>query len=77
MRLSVAFVLVTLTLGCAKDMVWNKPGSTQQDFNVDNYSCERDTRQSGYFGGGIMGEMNMRAFYRRCMVAKGWTLRED
>lgn len=63
--------LVTLT-GCAQ-IVWNKPGATQQDFQRDSYQCERDARQSGYFGGGLAGAINFREFQQRCMMAAGWT----
>jgi hypothetical protein len=60
--------------GCAP-MVWDKAGVTQDDYNQDSYQCERDTRQSGYFGGGVVGAMNQRDFFKRCMVAHGYTLR--
>jgi len=30
-------------------------------------------RQGGYFGGGIVGQLNAQDFFDRCMVAKGWT----
>jgi hypothetical protein len=39
--------------------------------------CERDLRQSGYYGGGIAGQLNMRDFYNRCMEANGWTARTE
>jgi len=34
-----------------------------------------DARQSGYFGTGIVGAINIRDFFKECMVAHGWTLR--
>jgi hypothetical protein len=30
-------------------------------------------RQSGYFGGGIVGALNASGFESRCMMAKGYT----
>jgi hypothetical protein len=54
-------------------MVWERPGATQQDFARDSYECERDMRQSGHFGTGIVGELNAQAFQERCMVARGWS----
>ena len=36
-------------------VVWVKPGVTEQEFRVDSYACEKDMRQSGYFGTGISG----------------------
>ena len=52
-----AFISILLTLaGCAPQVVWTKPnGFTQQDFAQDSYACEKDMRQSAYFGGGIAG----------------------
>jgi membrane-associated protease RseP (regulator of RpoE activity) len=57
--------------GCA-NTVWVKNGASQQDFATDSYSCERDMRQSGYYGGGFLGILNAHDFEARCMVAHGW-----
>jgi hypothetical protein len=69
----VGVVLCLILSGCAQK-VWTKPDATQQDFATDSYACERDARQSGYFGGGIAGAINMEQFADRCMVAHGWRL---
>ena len=53
-------------------MVWVKPGASQQDYATDSYNCERDMRQSGYFGTGIIGALNADDFASRCMIAHGW-----
>jgi hypothetical protein len=70
-------VVLTLTAfvlcGCAAPKIWNKTGATQSDFASDSYACEKDSRQSGYFGGGIAGQINMQNFFDRCMVAHGWS----
>lgn len=63
-----------LLAGC--QTVWDKPGGTQQTFAADSYECERDARQSGYYGGGLIGALNFRSFADRCMAARGWTKRE-
>ena len=57
--------------GCAPK-VWVKPGATDQDFASDSYICEKDARQSGYFGTGVVGAVNMDSFMSRCMVAHGY-----
>jgi hypothetical protein len=57
-------------------MVWDKEGATQADYNRDSYQCEKDARQSGYFGTGLAGGLNMRKFFQQCMVADGYTLRQ-
>lgn len=68
-----ALLLALAAAGCATKL-WNKPGSTQSDFNRESYDCEKDARQSGYYGGGLAGALNMQAFQERCMVSKGWYL---
>ncbi len=65
-------LVLLISSGCAR-FVWIKSGATQQDFARDSYECERDMRQSRYFGGGIAGALNAQAFQERCMVARGWT----
>jgi len=75
-NLICAITLIILLVGCAT-MIWDKPGLTQDGFNRDHYECEKDARQSGYYGGGWVGSMNMREFYKRCMVSRGYTLREN
>jgi len=67
--------------GCAKPMIWDKAGATQQEFNKDSYECERDMRQSGYYGQcGLviqaMHQCSYQVFYQHCMVARGYTLRQ-
>jgi hypothetical protein len=71
---SMAFLLlVALCLAGCGPTIWDKPGLTRQEFNSDNYACEKDARQSGYFGTGIAGAINMNNFYKQCMVAHGYT----
>jgi clan AA aspartic protease (TIGR02281 family) len=72
-HVALAAAIALCVAGCARN-VWVKPGATQADFNVDRYDCERDARQSGYFGTGLVGALNMQGFYNRCMVAHGWRL---
>jgi hypothetical protein len=59
--------------GCAPGK-WSKDGAAQQDFATDSYDCEKDARQSGYYGGGLVGAANMQGFFNRCMEAHGWRL---
>jgi hypothetical protein len=70
---AVSAIAFLCLVGCAQK-VWYKPGATQQDFAVDNYACEKDARQSGYFGTGLVGQINFEDFQGRCMVAHGWSL---
>jgi hypothetical protein len=76
-HLVCAIALTALLVGCAPVMIWDKPGATQSDYNRDSYECEKDARQSGYYGGGIAGSIAMREFFKRCMISKGYTLRDN
>src|SRR5690349_17398783 len=74
-RLTAAFSSVLLLAACAQN-VWHKPGASTQAFEADKYACERDARQSGGFGGGIAGAIEVQNFFNRCMSARGWSLQE-
>ena len=34
-----------LIFGCARQIIWDKPGATQQEFNQDAYVCTQASRQ--------------------------------
>lgn len=74
MKRTVILVGLALLLSGCATAVWTKPGATQQDLAKDSYDCEKDMRQSGYYGTGIIGAMNADGFEDRCMVAHGWRL---
>jgi len=57
--------------GCARTY-WTKAGFNQADWNRDTYECERDMRQSGYYGSGLIGTLNAQDFFERCLAAKGY-----
>lgn len=69
---AITMMTTFFLVGCAS-MTWNKPDVTQAEFNKDSYECQRDARQSGYYGSGIAGAINMREFLQMCMVSKGYT----
>jgi hypothetical protein len=58
-------------------MIWDKPGATRAEYDRDSYECEKDARQSGYFGTGLIGALNMREFFKKCMNAHGYELRQS
>lgn len=71
MRRAAAIVmLVPLLTACT--VTWEKPGASPQDYSKDSYECQRDMRQSGYYGSGLVGNLNMEAFGEQCMEAHGW-----
>jgi hypothetical protein len=65
-------ILLAALAACSPQYEWRKPGSTQADFRRDAYECERDMRQSGYFGSGLAAAFEAQAFQERCMEAKGY-----
>lgn len=69
--------MIASTAGCATPMVWDKNGATQDDYNKDSYECEKDARQSGYYGSGIAGAINLKEFFKKCMVSKGYVLEKN
>ena len=69
----IFFTVIAVGLSSCARIVWDKPGASQQDYAVDSYNCEKDMRQSGYYGGGLVGAINASDFESRCMVAHGWT----
>jgi hypothetical protein len=56
--------------------VWYRQGATTADYNRDSYQCERDARQSGYFGTSYAAVVSIDEFYSRCMIAQGWERRQ-
>jgi hypothetical protein len=74
--LATVWLAALCLTSCASPMVWDKAGAIQEEYNQDSYACEKDARQSGYFGTGLVGALNMRDFFKRCMIAHGYTLRQ-
>ena len=71
-RLGVLAITCVLLASCATPMVWYKEGELASDLRRDSYECERDARMSGYFGGGIVGALEIVEFQSRCMMAHGY-----
>ena len=71
-RIFAAMIIACSLSGCVHTAIYYKAGASQQQFTEDKYGCEKDARQSGYYGGGIVGAMNMRSFFAQCMNAHGW-----
>lgn len=65
-----------LVLGGCAQKLFVKAGASTQDFTTDRYSCERDSRQSGGFGTGLVGAMQVQEYFNRCMSAHGWNLQD-
>jgi tetratricopeptide (TPR) repeat protein len=72
-KVGTLLAVATCLAGCQRSE-WVKPGATQQDYVSDTYACEKDMRQSSYFGTGLVGLIDAEAFDARCMNAHGWYL---
>ena len=69
----VAVLLLAGLAGWA-NKVWVKADGTESNFTQDHYECERDMRQSGYYGTGLTGAINAQGFFNQCMQARGYAL---
>lgn len=74
MRYALQFALLCFLplMGCASYIWRHNEHNDQARFQRDSYECERDMRQSGYYGGGIVGQINAQGFAERCMFARGY-----
>jgi hypothetical protein len=72
MKAQILILPLLLLVGACATTQWAKYGASQQDLATDSYNCEKDARQSGYFGGGLAGALEFNDFQKRCMVAHGW-----
>lgn len=63
-----ALVAVLFLTACAlPPKVWNKPGASAQDFEMDRGQC-----QAQAFGVTGMPPMQVAIIYTSCMHGKGW-----
>ena len=70
-KIGLILLAIVILSGCATT-IWVHPEYTPEKWSKDSYECERDARQSGYFGTGLSGSINFQAFYERCLRSKGW-----
>jgi hypothetical protein len=70
---NILYVLPAMLVLSSCATTWTRPETTQDQYQKDNYACERDMRQSGYFGTGLVGVVNMQDFNDKCMASKGYT----
>lgn len=69
-------LLLCCGLTACSESAWYRPDGSRANIVADRYFCERDFRQSHYFGRGIVFAMNAGEFFGRCMNAKGWERRK-
>lgn len=62
------YLLVLLLAGCAsRQLLWEKPGASQQDFEMDRGQC-----QAQAFGAPGMYAVQVAMIYNACMRGRGW-----
>lgn len=70
--MTIALLTVALA-GCAKPTLWQNLNVSGDQAQRDLYECERDARMSLMsFGGGVLGEIEAKRFFERCMFSKGY-----
>jgi hypothetical protein len=85
----LAIIGLALALGACAPIVWDKPGGTQAQFNVDNARCRMVARglnpggfiaagSTEFIAGAALGNAigtaaNQRATYRDCMETQSYT----
>jgi len=72
MGLRVAILLLLIVVSGCTQYRWTHPSFTESAWRRDTYECERDMRQSAYFGGGIGGAIAAANFQERCLQARGY-----
>jgi hypothetical protein len=72
MKNGIWLIGLLLVSGCVQHR-WTHPNFNEQSWKKDTYECERDMRQSAYFGGGILGSVRAQEFGERCLEARGYT----
>jgi hypothetical protein len=81
MKRVVMTLIVIIAAGCEQEMVWNKPGVTEAEFNVDRYQCMASSQQQsssiyvGRYGGyGSSSQTTNAPLFNACMTARGYSL---
>lgn len=74
-------VMLSILFCCSPKLYWQKPNSTEDDFNRDKYECMREAQQpnsssvinlyGGYANSGMHTNMELAT---TCMRARGWRL---
>ena len=83
LRLVVAVLAVLAAAGCqSQKLSWTKEGSTQADFETDQFNCLKRMHESGFSGftsiddsgRGLSSSGPVTSRYvKNCLVARGWT----
>jgi hypothetical protein len=83
-KLLVVATAFLLLAGCGGRRVWNKPGSTRQEFSQDKYECmqQSQNRVSRAYVDPYGGSASSRTatnvpLFNACMEARGYSLERE
>ena len=73
MRVLTLFAAAVTLAACAQDVVWKKPGASDEDFKRDSEGC----RSQAYAAQGMTSDPQRALIvYQSCMESKGWRREE-
>ena len=70
-KVKMIAILASVLVGCASQTEMSLENSNQEKYNKDSIDCEKDTQESGFYGG-VIGKQDMDVFFKKCLAAKGW-----
>lgn len=76
MKFLLTSIAIALTLPACAPAAYRKAGATEEDFQRDKYSCQRDANSVqptlGMFQDPMLTMMERGEVYKQCMTIKGW-----
>ena len=86
----ILFTIPIIFFGCSNNLVWNKPGASQDEFAKNKYICLQQSQQyssgsyiapnallGGYQGFSSGGMGTNPTLFESCMNSKGWYLTQQ
>jgi hypothetical protein len=71
-RLYAVLVFATLVLnGCAQP-AWTSDYFSQSQYRVDRAGCATDARAASAYTGGLVSNLDMKDYFKECMVSHGY-----
>jgi ABC-type iron transport system FetAB ATPase subunit len=65
-------ILASILSGCVLLTGSDMENAKQEKYNKDSIECEKNSQENGFYGG-VIGKQDMAVFFKKCMIAKGWT----
>ena len=68
---AVLLLATLLASGCAQP-VWTSDEFSQSQLRLDKVGCATDARTVQTYTGGLIGNPDMKDYFRECMVSRGY-----